>query len=133
MLEARGADLAAVKHDRANCQKKLGYYMSRAANLKQQLDDMRDELVATRAMVDFLPGRSLSVYGGYALALRRNIAHASALATVRMVLGNDETEGPTLKGRSQVVTYEYRLAAAKRIRATEFYLECAHDKPDLFD
>eukprot|EP00959_Pyramimonas_sp_CCMP1952_P048438 1011137-Pyramimonas_sp.AAC.1 len=50
-----------------------------------------------------------------------------------MVLGNDETEGPTLKGRSQVVTYEYRLAAAKRIRAKEFYLECAHDKPDLLD
>ncbi|CAK0813601.1 unnamed protein product, partial [Prorocentrum cordatum] len=133
MLDSRDADMAAVKHDRANVQKRLNYYITRADGLKQKLDEARDELAATRAMVNFRPRSHPSVFGGYTLGLRRNIAHASALATARMVLGQDEDEPPNQKGRASVVTYEYRLAAAKRTRAEEYYSQCAHDFADTLD
>ena len=61
-----------------------------------------------KAQVNFRPGlRNISCFGGYALAERRNMGHASSETTVKMVASSELAGG--LKDRGIVVQYEHRI------------------------
>ena len=95
------------------------WYKSRCEALVEANKELEQALVQTRAAVNFRPNRLCSTYGGYVLALRRNIAHASARATALMVAG-DEVRGALTDPRT-VVSYEHRLEVAKCLRSRAAY------------
>eukprot|EP00959_Pyramimonas_sp_CCMP1952_P280681 5866976-Pyramimonas_sp.AAC.1 len=130
VLHQKEEDIATLKRDLERAQASARHHRARATLLKEQLDKSQSDLALTRAMVNFRPGRKVSHFGGYSLALRRNVAHASSLATAKMVLGAD---GQGQSGRAPVTMYEFRLAAAKVVRAKEFYSHCDRDQSGLLD
>jgi hypothetical protein len=67
------------------------------------------------AIVNFRPNRNVAIYGGYSMALRRNIGHVGAAAALTMVTG-DDVHGD-LKNRALVYRYEHRVAIAKVVLA----------------
>eukprot|EP00959_Pyramimonas_sp_CCMP1952_P438377 9177580-Pyramimonas_sp.AAC.1 len=88
--------------------------MQKAEGLEVDLYEANQEIVALKAQATFRPGRNVTTYGGYCLAVRRNVGHASAAATALMVTG--EGEGG-VKDKNTVVSYEHRAAAGKVIRS----------------
>ncbi len=80
---------------------------------------LKAELESARLQGAFKPGsRYLSIQGGFTLALRRNIAHAGAVATARMLTG--EGRG-AVSSKNPVVAFEYKAAVAKTLRSIHFH------------
>ena len=96
------------------------HYQARAEVLQQQLVE------ATHAHADFVsqtqlkPNRNITTFGGYSLALRRNIAHVSQKAVAAIVTKDTAATNEVLDKKS-VGTYEHRLALAKTLRSIEIY------------
>lgn len=86
--------------------------LRRKGRSRQQLADKRVELGTLVAATRYRRGEGchVTVYGGYHLALARNIGHASCTVTARMV-GGPNVQGK-LEDKHTVVSFEHKLAAA---------------------
>ncbi|CAK0844631.1 unnamed protein product, partial [Prorocentrum cordatum] len=119
-LEQRDEEVAQLKEELRKVRRSRVFYMQKAEGLEVDLYEANQEIVALKAQATFRPGRNVTTYGGYCLAVRRNVGHASAAATALMVTG--EGEGG-VKDKNAVVSYEHRAAAGKVIRSKVFYSE----------
>ncbi len=73
--------------------KSKDYYKHRCSLLESKLDSSHTENKALVLQMNFRPGlRNVSTYGGYTLAIRRNISHVGAKVTAEM-LGGSESQG----------------------------------------
>ena len=122
-LRQRDAEIEELKEQLRRTQRSRRYWMERAEATQVALEDMCADYGALKATTDFRPSRCITTVGGYTLAIRRNIAHASAKATAEMVTGTDAAPGSG--GRVQdphtVVSYEHRASIAKALRSRDFY------------
>jgi hypothetical protein len=82
----------------------VGYEFIHGGQVSELKVDMADLL----SLVNFRPNRNITIYGGYTMALRRNIGHVGAAAALSMVTG-DDVHGD-LRSKKIVYRYEHRVA-----------------------
>jgi hypothetical protein len=119
-LEEKAAQMRAAM-------KSSKHYKQRCEQLIQELKESQLGLTVLQRMSDFKPGRQVTTFGGYSLAFRRNVAHASARATAAMVTAG--TAGGEVHDPKTVILYEHRLAIGKTLRSQGLYQ--ALDECDL--
>ena len=70
------------------------YYAERVSELRQQLEDQQNHSRDLVAKINMRPGlRCISKWGGYHIALSRNVGNASGEGAVAMVAGLDAAWG----------------------------------------
>lgn len=116
----RDVTLEGLRHD-------LQQERRRYAKAKNARDDLRHQLAETHTELNNLSNKlffrnggennHISMYGGYALALGRNVSHTGAKSATTMITA-DRGE---IKRKMAVMTYEHKAAVAKSIRACDFY------------
>lgn len=93
-LARKGEELNHMKAELKRVRDQRDYHAHRGAKLQHALLDERCQTMALVAKLNFRPGlKCISCFGGYSLALRRNIGNASAAVTAKMVAGSEEQGG----------------------------------------
>ena len=95
------------------------FFISRCQRLKDENLMLVQHIDDQRARICWRPGRHITMFGGYNLALRRNLSNAGAGVVATMVAG-DEERG-SVSDPKTVVAYEHRANAAKGVRAQSLY------------
>ena len=119
LLEKRDKTVVVLRDELKAVRKSRGRQTDKLAQLEKDHDSLQKDYAALMANSSFRRGRVVPVVAGYTLATRRNIAHAGALATVRMLTGVNEPG--SLKSKNIVVRFEHMLSAAKALRARAFH------------
>ena len=109
----KGAKIAAQRRER--------YWSNKCDAMTQNLEEQTALVNHLRQCQNYRKHgkRKISLVGGYKLALKRNIAHASGSAVVAMVAG-DEEQG-SLRSRGTVFKFEHLAALAQRAVAKHGY------------
>ncbi|CAK0805617.1 unnamed protein product, partial [Prorocentrum cordatum] len=129
-LETRDEEVEALKAELKKTQRSRAFFIQKAERLEVQLYDANQHIAALTAAINFRPGRHVTLHGGYTLAVRRNVGHASTMATLAMMTG----DGPgSIKDPNTVVSYEHRAAAAKVVRSAAFYDDAIGDLTDQLE
>ena len=80
------------------------------------------------------PNRCVSVFGGYSLAMRRNLGHSGAKTAAMMITGFDGgpaadqmVQAHAVSDKKTIFIWEHRLAAAKFIKSMHSYQDWEAD------
>ena len=119
LLVQRDQDKQHCDREKSSLTHSRDWYKKRCVSLAANARNLENALVHLHSRVNFRPNRNVTDFGGYSLALSRNIAHASARATALMVAGGPERGA--VKDAHTVLIYENRVEAAKQIIAREAY------------
>ena len=114
LVARKDAEIESLQLELAEATKSRNYHMRRSAELKAEVSMLVGTLEVERAKVCWRPGRHISSYGGYCLALKRAIGHASARATALIAAGDEERGG--VKDARTVMQFEHRAATAKTLQ-----------------
>ena len=110
----RDQEISDLLDERRQLVQNRNHFQRRADGLKAQLVQSRRELDALVAQVKFRPGlRNVSSFGGYTMALKRNVGHTSASAAIQM-LGGDQINGGFVDPKI-VWAFEHKTCIAQRI------------------
>ena len=121
-IVAKDQELDLLKQERQSLSKSRLYYQNRCGALQLQLGQAQSEMRDLVSRVNYRPGlRNISRYGGYNLALKRALGHASAEATILMVAGS--YEAGAFSSKKIVTKYEVRACVAQRISSRCDYRE----------
>ena len=113
LIAHKDEELAVHAQNEAELKSQLLKAQKRCIDLSTQVVESAQRERALVAQVNFRPGRFITHLGGYNLALRRNLGHASAAVTAVMVAG-DAVRG-SVKAPRTVLEYEHRASCAKRL------------------
>jgi len=126
--------MLAIKQQKADAEERLqealtekqamarsrAYYRGQCVLFKGQRDEAREQMVRLQKEINFRPGkRWISLIGGYTLALKRNIGHASTRAIVPIVAGEDMRGA--FKDPKMVVKFEHRTCVGQRLASKQVY------------
>eukprot|EP00959_Pyramimonas_sp_CCMP1952_P452505 9466696-Pyramimonas_sp.AAC.1 len=117
-LMDRDIEVARLRDDCKKLSASRNHYRKRSERLEQLvssqgvlIDSMTEKLVLR-------PGkRNVSVYGGYTMALKRNLGHTSSSAIVQVVGGDSWSGG--LKDKNIATRFEHRCCHAQRLLSEE--------------
>ncbi|CAK0906513.1 unnamed protein product, partial [Prorocentrum cordatum] len=120
VLGVRDATIEDFKARLHDAQKLKSYHMNRNQELVAMLRATEEEREALVHELNLRPNlRNVSVYGGHALALSRNVGHAGGQATLGMIAGSEEKGD--LHDKHIVYRYEHHTAHALQMRAASEY------------
>ena len=129
--------IAELRAHLQRAQKQARYYKSKAIVAFQKARDVERKNQELLARLNFRPGlRHISTFGGYTLALKRNLAgvNVSGAACASLVAGDDERG--SFGDKKVVLVWEHKAAAAKRCRSAQThaaFLDSAHDLAPIAD
>ena len=126
VLAQKQESLAKLQVEFQAVTKSRNYYKAMCSTLREQLVDSRAETASLVRLTNFRPGkRNISTYGGYAVALGRNLGHASAETAIAMIAGQPH-QGGFVTGKT-TVAFEHKACAVLRVQSKLFYEELASE------
>jgi hypothetical protein len=105
--------------EKSNMQKSRDYHVSRCQDFTMALQHQKQQSDDLLKMVRYRVNRNVSVWGGYSLAIRRNIGYASAADTVLMIAG-DELHG-AVRTKHVVFRYEHNACLVQRLKSQDWF------------
>jgi len=127
MKHDHDADIAQLKDleaEKASMARSRSYYKNKCIVLENSKGELQDKLVALESKINYRPGlRNISLYGGYLLAVKRNIGNTGSKSLVAIVAG-DELNG-AFKDAKLVTRFEHRACWGQRLRSKQIYAD--HD------
>eukprot|EP00959_Pyramimonas_sp_CCMP1952_P218380 4567297-Pyramimonas_sp.AAC.1 len=113
-------EIARLRDDCHKISASRNYYKQKSENWSHVLKGHELQIKSLNEQIFMRPGkRNVSVFGGYSIALKRNIGHTSSKAIVAVLSGDPERGG--LRDKNISIKFEHRCNHVQRLLSSQHY------------